>query len=149
MSIKFLLLGGGSGFFQRGGGGSANFIFMGVGIFPNFGADFICCGFFLASIFQKRNVQTGFLHRFLVRRFLPFSRRFSCCFLCRFLVCRFLREFSAVFSSTLWRFKNRCSRVTLKMRRKSAEKSAASQLPCSGGGPHSIFRADSTSRNRR
>ena len=30
MPIKFLLLGGGSGFFRRGGG-SANFIFMGVG----------------------------------------------------------------------------------------------------------------------
>ena len=35
MPIKFLLLGGGGvlGFFRRGGG-SANFIFMGVGIFP-------------------------------------------------------------------------------------------------------------------
>ena len=36
MPIKFLLLGGGgSGLFWKGGGGSANFIFMGVGIFPN------------------------------------------------------------------------------------------------------------------
>ena len=33
MPIKFLLLGGGSWFFGRGGG-SADFIFMGVGIFP-------------------------------------------------------------------------------------------------------------------
>ena len=35
MPIKFLLLGGGGvlEFFRRGGGG-ANFIFMGVGIFP-------------------------------------------------------------------------------------------------------------------
>ena len=35
MPIKLLLLGGGGvlGFFRRGGG-SANFIFMGVGIFP-------------------------------------------------------------------------------------------------------------------
>ena len=31
--IKFLVLGGGRGFFGRGGG-SANIIFMGVGIFP-------------------------------------------------------------------------------------------------------------------
>ena len=37
MPIKFLLLGGGSGFFYKGGGGGANFIFMGVGIFPNQG----------------------------------------------------------------------------------------------------------------
>ena len=36
MPIKFLLLGGGSGLFLEGGGGSANFIFMGVGIFPIF-----------------------------------------------------------------------------------------------------------------
>ena len=36
MPIKFLLLGGVLGFFRRGGG-SANFIFMGVGIFPNLG----------------------------------------------------------------------------------------------------------------
>ena len=34
MPLKFLLLGGVQGFFRRGGGGSANFIFMGVGIFP-------------------------------------------------------------------------------------------------------------------
>ena len=34
MPIKFLVLGGGRGSFGRGGGGSANFIFMGVGIFP-------------------------------------------------------------------------------------------------------------------
>ena len=35
MPIEFLFLGGGVlGFFRRGGGGSANFIFMGVGIFP-------------------------------------------------------------------------------------------------------------------
>ena len=40
MPIKFLLLGGGGvllGFVLEGGGGSANFIFMGVGIFPTFG----------------------------------------------------------------------------------------------------------------
>ena len=38
MPIKFLLLGGGPAFFfGRGGGGSGNFIFMGVGIFPNMG----------------------------------------------------------------------------------------------------------------
>ena len=40
MPIKFLLLGeagGVLGFFRKGGGcGSANFIFMGVGIFPIF-----------------------------------------------------------------------------------------------------------------
>ena len=35
MPIKFPFLGGGRGFFRRGGG-SANFIFMGVGIFPIF-----------------------------------------------------------------------------------------------------------------
>ena len=34
MPIKFLLLGGVSGFFLEGGGGSGNFIVMGVGIFP-------------------------------------------------------------------------------------------------------------------
>ena len=36
MPIKFLLLGGEGvlGFLRRGGGGSANFIFMGVGILP-------------------------------------------------------------------------------------------------------------------
>ena len=34
MPIKFLSLGGGSWGFLEGGGGSANFIFMGVGIFP-------------------------------------------------------------------------------------------------------------------
>ena len=34
MPIKFLVLWGGHGFFGRGGG-SADFIFMGVGIFPN------------------------------------------------------------------------------------------------------------------
>ena len=35
MPIKFLLLGGGFwGFLEGGGGGSANFIFMGAGIFP-------------------------------------------------------------------------------------------------------------------
>ena len=33
MPTKFLLLGGGLGFLRRGGG-SANFIFMGMGIFP-------------------------------------------------------------------------------------------------------------------
>ena len=39
MPIKFLLLGGAVlGFFRRGGG-SANFIFMGVGIFPNIGTN--------------------------------------------------------------------------------------------------------------
>ena len=32
----------------------------------------------------------------------------------RFLVRRFLRRFSADFSSTFWRFENRCSRVTQK-----------------------------------
>ena len=36
MPIKFLLFGGGVVVFLEGGGGSANFIFMGVGIFPNF-----------------------------------------------------------------------------------------------------------------
>ena len=37
MPIKFLVLGGGLlGFFGRGAGGSANFFFMGVGIFPSF-----------------------------------------------------------------------------------------------------------------
>ena len=36
MPIKFLLLGGGFWVFLEGGGGSATFIFMGVGIFPNF-----------------------------------------------------------------------------------------------------------------
>ena len=36
MPIKFLLLGGGCwGFFEEGGG-SENYIFMGVGIFPIF-----------------------------------------------------------------------------------------------------------------
>ena len=36
MPTKFLLLGGGGVLgFLKGGGGSANFIFMGVGIFPN------------------------------------------------------------------------------------------------------------------
>ena len=40
MPIKFLLLGGVLGFFRRGGG-SANFIFMGVGIFRTMdGPDF-------------------------------------------------------------------------------------------------------------
>ena len=40
MPIKFLLLGGGVlGFFRRGGG-SANFIFMGVGILPTFSISF-------------------------------------------------------------------------------------------------------------
>ena len=34
MPIKFLPLGGGFWVFLEGGGGSANFIFMGVGIFP-------------------------------------------------------------------------------------------------------------------
>ena len=34
MPVKFLLLGGVLGFFRRGGG-SANFIFMGAGIFLN------------------------------------------------------------------------------------------------------------------
>ena len=34
MPIKFLLLGGGFWVFLEGGGGSANFILMGVGIFP-------------------------------------------------------------------------------------------------------------------
>ena len=35
MPIKFLLLGGRVvGFLEGGGGGSADFIFMGVGIFP-------------------------------------------------------------------------------------------------------------------
>ena len=34
MPIKFLLLGGGVVVFLEGGGGSADFIFMGVGIFP-------------------------------------------------------------------------------------------------------------------
>ena len=35
MPIKFLLLGGGFWvFLEGGGGGNANFIFMGVGIFP-------------------------------------------------------------------------------------------------------------------
>ena len=40
MPIKFLLLGGGGvlGFFRRGGG-SANSIFMGVGILPNLSTD--------------------------------------------------------------------------------------------------------------
>ena len=38
MPIKFLLLGGGrrSWGFLEGGGGSANFIFMGMGIFPSY-----------------------------------------------------------------------------------------------------------------
>ena len=39
MPIKFLLLGGGGGVgvsWTGGGGGSANFIFMGAGIFPNY-----------------------------------------------------------------------------------------------------------------
>ena len=34
MPINFLVLAGGQGFLEGGGGGSANFIFMGVGIFP-------------------------------------------------------------------------------------------------------------------
>ena len=39
MPIKFLVLGeGGLGFLERGGG-SDNFIFMGVGIFPSFGEE--------------------------------------------------------------------------------------------------------------
>ena len=35
MSIKFLVLGGGGGILGFGGGGSADFIFMGAGIFLN------------------------------------------------------------------------------------------------------------------
>ena len=35
MPLKFLLLEGGRGFFWKGGVGSANFIFMGVGILLN------------------------------------------------------------------------------------------------------------------
>ena len=42
MPIKFLLLGGGRGFYGRGGGGSANFIFMGVGIFPDPRPTYFC-----------------------------------------------------------------------------------------------------------
>ena len=40
MSIKFLVLGGGV-FWVLGGGGSADFIFMGARIFPFFAKDFL------------------------------------------------------------------------------------------------------------
>ena len=116
---------------------------VGAGVLRKFGADFLCffSGFHLPD---KRNVQTGLLRSFLVRRFLhPFLcrflvRRFLRPFLRRFLVRRFLRpflrRFSADFSLTFWRLKNRCSRVT----QKCAEKYAASEWPCSGGAPHSL-----------
>ena len=105
----------------------------------------IFCFFLLASIFHKNGMFKPVFCGFLVRRFLgPFLRRvlvrrFLRPCLCRFLVCRFLRRFSADFSSTFWRFKNRCSRVTQKCTenlRKNLRRPNGPALL--GGVPHSI-----------
>ena len=121
----------------------------------------------IQGCFLAGPIQTGFLRRLLVRRFLcPFlhpvlrrflGRRFLRPFLLsdRFLVRRFLRRFlcrfSTDFSSRFWSLK-KVFQSHAKMNRKSAEeKTAASEWPCSGGYPipSPLSRADSTSHNRR
>ena len=76
---------------------------IGAGVLRKFGADFFVFSFSGFHLPDKRNVQTGFLRRFLVRRFFhPFLRPFLRPFLVqrllrpflrRFLVRRFLRPF--------------------------------------------------------
>ena len=135
-------------------------ISLGVGVLRKFGADFFC---FFSGFHppDKRNVQAGFLRRFLVRRFLrPFLRRFLVRrflrpFLRRFLVRRFLRpflrRFSADFSSRFWRLKNRCSRVTQKCAENAQKNLRRPNGPARGGHPipSPLSQADSTSHNRR
>ena len=52
--------GGGSWFFWKGGGGSANFIFMGVGIFPNFSSFFQVSGVAPANQTKERPIHELF-----------------------------------------------------------------------------------------
>ena len=64
MPIKFRLLGGGGGCwgFSEGGGGSANFIFMGAGIFLNIRAEKYRADFFFRSSelqFEPHNPRTS------------------------------------------------------------------------------------------
>ena len=58
MSIKFLLLGGG-GVFWVLGGGSADFIFMGAGIFLILKRDFSVHGFWPKNIASRRDVMVA------------------------------------------------------------------------------------------
>ena len=75
MPIKFLLLGGEGvlGFFRRGGG-SANFIFMGVGIFP-IEENMLQCENFGAHDMQKRQGESEKKRQIGRSGFNPFSRR--------------------------------------------------------------------------
>ena len=127
---------------------SAFMQYLGAGVLRKFGADLFCV-FFGFHLPDKWNVQTGFLRRFLVRRFLrpflhPFLvRRFLRPILRRFLVRRFLcpflrpflRPFSADFSSTFWRLKNRCSRVTQKCAENARKNPRRPNGPARGGTP--------------
>ena len=116
---------------------------IGAGVLRKFDADFFCVSFPGFHLPDKRNAQTGFLCRVLVRIFFrPFLRpflvrRFLRPFLRRFLVRRFLRPFSrpfsADFSSTFWRLKNRCSRVTQKCEENARKNPRRPNGPARGG----------------
>ena len=98
--------------------------------------------FFCLPSSRKRNVQTGFMRRFLVRRFLrPFLRRFLVCrflvcrFLCRFLVRRFCTDFRADFPQIfLRRFNFGISKKGVPESRKNAQKICGVPMALPGRG---------------
>ena len=105
---------------------------LGAGVLRKFGADFFSCFFFWLPSSGKPECAKRFFFAMCETVFCADS---WCADFCADSYADF---WCADFSSTFWRLKNRYSRVTQKMRRKSAEKSAASTWPCSGGVPHSI-----------
>ena len=79
------------------------------------------------------------------------AKRFFCnvrnSFLRRLLVRSSAQILAQIFGAQIWQLENRYSRVTQKMRRKAAEKSAASKRPCSGGGGYPTLSLEQTARH--
>ena len=132
--------------------------YWGWGGFEQVWRRFFLCFFFSGfHLPDKRSVQTGFcadfwcadfsahfLSPFLVRRFLrPFLRRF---WVRRFLR-PFSRRFSADFSSTFWRLKNRCSRVTQKCAENARKNARSPNGPARGGIPFPLHFLKQTARH--
>ena len=134
--------------------------YLGLGFCTSLAQIFFVFFFWLPSS-RQTECSNQFLRRFLVRRFLrPFLRpflvrRFLRPFLRRFLVRRFLRPFlrpllrpfSADFSSTFWRLKNRCSRVTQNCAENARKNARRQNGPARGGTPFPLHLLKQTTRH--
>ena len=116
---------------------------IGSGVLCNFGADLFSLFLWLPSFKQKKGMFKPFCVKilgvqFFAQIFAPVLRSFWCADICAdFCVDFWCADFVQVFRRIFFDFleaKYRCCRVT-QTRRKSAEKYAACQWPCTGGTP--------------